>query len=158
MTIRHVVRVQAGQLDTSTQFTQQQRQQGAALKEPIQTSAKQDLHVDLSAAARMSSGAEAQKSNDDIEQSDLPEVLKILLKQLREIRQKIMEKLAELQKVMQDHKLPAELRKQRMQMLQSEIMGLEAAYIGINKEIEKLSRNDSLSAEQKMTMMQLMNA
>lgn len=157
MTIKQVPRVLAGQLDTSTQFNQRQSKSVVVdLKEPVASVVTKELHVDLSAAARMGSQLETRQSNDDIDQSDLPAVVKALLKQLRDLRQKIIEKLTELQKLMHDQKMHPELRKQRLQMLQTEIMALEATYVGVSQQLEKLSRGDTLSAEQKVSMAQLM--
>lgn len=155
MLVKQVQQVVAGQLDTSTQHNSRQRSAESA-QEPETVLKPTESHVDLSAASKMQGKNQSTDNNKDIDDSDLPDTMKTLLKRLREIRQQIMEKMAELQKTMNDSKMHPELRKQRVRMLQSEIMALEAAYIGLSKEIEKTLKRDDYSSEQKMQVAQFM--
>lgn len=127
------------------------------LKEPQAEPAEGRAQVDVSTASRLSSQTQiASRNNNDIVDSDLPEGIKKMLLHLREFQQKIMAKLAELQKLMADTKMRADLRKQRMQMLQTEIMALEAGYTKAGSELEKLMTLMDLSSEQKMTVADLL--
>lgn len=156
MLVKQVQQVIAGQLDTSTQH--KSHKGSAAVPEAVTDALATpvDSHVDLSAASKMQSQRRNATNNQDIDDSDLPDLMKTLLKRLREIRQQIMEKMAELQKTMNDSKMHPELRKQRIRMLQSEIMALEAAYIGVSQEIEKAIKRDNYSSEQQMQIAQFM--
>lgn len=114
------------------------------------------VHVEVSTASRLGGVSQKSSSNDAIEQSDLPEAIKKLLIYLRELQAKIMAKVAELQKVMNDTKMRADLRKQRIQMLQTEIMALESGHIMATRELDKLMTKLDLSAEQKMQVADLL--
>lgn len=118
---------------------------------------EQQVHVDVSTASRLRSQSQTlTRDNDDIAQSDLPEGIKKMLVHLRELQQKIMAKLAELQKLMNDTKMRADLRKQRIQMVQTEIMALEAGYMQAGRALEKLMTQLAMSTEQKMTVADLL--
>lgn len=114
------------------------------------------VHVQVSTASRLGGMSQKSSSNETIEQSDLPDAIKKLLSYLRELRDKILVKLAELQKIMNDTKMRADLRKQRIQMLQAEIMALEAGYITATRALDKLITQLDLSTEQQMQVVDLL--
>ena len=94
MTVKQVSNVLNAQLDGGTHY-QQQKSSAPALPEALLplTQKPTDIHVDLSEAAKMRSKGGAMISNQDIDESDLPDMIKQLLKKLREIKQKLMAKI-----------------------------------------------------------------
>lgn len=155
MTVKQVSNVLNAQLDGGTHY-QQQKSSAPALPEALLplTQKPTEIHVDLSEAAKMRSKGGAMISNQDIDESDLPDMIKQLLKKLREIKQKLMAKITELQKVMNDTQLRADLRKQRVQMLQTEIMSLEGAYMKVAGDLADAVK--TLSSDQQMQASALM--
>lgn len=139
MSIKRVSRVLDGKLDTSNtpNSPYQSKATGVFVPEPLTAKSRNtDLSVDLSAAAKLRSRKGMHRSMQDIEDSGLPEVLKDLLITQRDSKQKIIRKISELQKVKHNIKLRADLRKQRIHMLQTEIMALEASYTQAIKQLD----------------------
>ncbi|WP_050586043.1 MULTISPECIES: hypothetical protein [Pseudomonas syringae group] len=87
-------------------------------------------------------------SNKDIEESGLPEQAQSILKMIRELQQKIREKLEELQALMADTSLSPDVRRARVAGVQSELGALTNSLMTANNNLAKLSRNGTLSSEQ----------
>lgn len=111
---------------------------------------KESLKVSLSELGRKMSG-KAEEKNKDIDEADLPEAIKQLLKMIRELRAQIAEKLAELQEIMADDSLDAETKRIKVEALQSELGSLNGALSSANANLVKLMREQNLSPEQMQT-------
>ncbi|SHM99181.1 hypothetical protein SAMN05216593_105233 [Pseudomonas asturiensis] len=87
-------------------------------------------------------------SNKDIEESGLPEQAQKILKMIRELQQKIQEKLQELQALMADTRMSPDEKRARVAGVQSELGALTNSLMSANNTLAKLSRNGTLSSEQ----------
>lgn len=83
------------------------------------------VHIHISPAALEQ--AQAASPNQDIDDSDLPDTIKDLLKMIREIKAQLLERTQALQQLMTDSKLSDEERNLQAQQLQTEINGLNTA-------------------------------
>lgn len=111
--------------------------------------AKQSIHVDLSATAQ-SMGKNQPAKNQDIDDSDLPDAVKDLLKYIREIRAMLEEKMRELSAAMSDHSLSDEERRIRIDNLQTEVSMLNSALMSANGQLLKLMKSMDLSSGQQL--------
>lgn len=121
----------------------------------------ESVHVDLSSAGKaMAAGGQIGRANRnaDIEESDLPDQIKDLLKRIRQIREEIAQKQAELRAAMADTRMRPEQRKMKVAMLQAEVMALSAALVLASNTMSRLIGELKLSDEQAMLAGQLMMA
>lgn len=100
--------------------------------------------------------SEAAEKNKDIDESSLPDNVKQALKMIRELRQQLAEKQAELQALMADQGLSEEERMQQAQGLQSEIASLNGAISTANGALLQAVKGASLSPDQLQEMSGLM--
>ena len=100
--------------------------------------------------------SEAAEKNKDIDESSLPDNVKQALKMIRELRQQLAEKQAELQALMADQGLSEEERMQQAQGLQSEIASLNGAISTANGALLQAIKGASLSPDQLQEMSGLM--
>lgn len=107
------------------------------------------VKVSLSGLA-LQKAASAQKaaSNRDIEESGLPDTTQKILKMIRELKQKIQEKQAELQTVLVDPGLDPQMRQLKAAGMQSELGSLSAALTTASTALNKQIKDGLLSAEQ----------
>lgn len=101
------------------------------------------LRVSLSELGKARSAA-AEK-NRDIDESSLPDSVKQVLKMIRELKEQIAAKQAELEAVMADPGLDPETRRLRVEALHSELASLNAALASANGSLLKLTRELDLS-------------
>lgn len=151
MTIKRVSRVLDGKLDTSN--TPSSPYKSALIKGlvPESSAAKKstsDLRVDLSAAAQLRSKQGRHRSMQDIEDCGLSDQFKDLLITQRDSKQKIIRKISELQKIKHNTQLRIDLRKQRIHMVQTEIMSLESTYTQAIKQLDSLMTQMKVSEAQ----------
>lgn len=111
------------------------------------------IRVTLSERARAQSD-KAQKSND-VDNSDLPDNIKQLIKMIRELKAQIAEKQAELAALMQDQSLDPEARDLQAKALQSELATLIGALASAHVSLAKAMRDQDLSDEQIQNAMTL---
>lgn len=132
--------------------------------ETVQESTKDNLTAAPAEGVKVSlSGASIQKAADeknanpdaDIESSGLPDQAQKILKMIREIQRKIDEKMQEMQEVMGDTSLDEVTRKARIGTIQSALAGLTASLMSANNELDKLSKNGTLSDAQSKQATQL---
>lgn len=100
--------------------------------------------------------SEAAKDNKDIDGSSLPDNIKQILKMIRELRQQLAEKQAELQALMADQSLSEEERMQKAQGLQGEISTLNGAISTANGELIKAIHDANMTPDQLQEMSTLM--
>ncbi|MBB2496172.1 hypothetical protein [Aquipseudomonas ullengensis] len=112
---------------------------------------KEGLRVSLSELGRIQSVAK----NDDIDESNLPDTVKEILKMMRALKQQIAEKKQELEAVMADQSLSPEARQVRVEALRGELNALQGALSSASANLIKVMREAGLSAEQKQTAAKL---
>ncbi|AQU81253.1 MULTISPECIES: hypothetical protein [unclassified Halomonas] len=108
------------------------------------------IHVDLSPLAKgivfssekAESSQETKKAN--IEDSNLPQEIKELLKRIVEYREKISEKQQELEDAMRDQSLSDEQRQAKLSALQKEMSSLNSALQEAMGQLSKLVRQMDL--------------
>ena len=124
-----------------------QRQNTAVEESPEQV--REGVRVSLSELGkRMAANAE---KNKDIDESDLPQQIKDLLKMIRELKAQIAEKQAEIDALMRDQSLEPEARRQQLEALQTELASLNGALTSANAQLIKLMRESGLTNEQMQT-------
>lgn len=114
--------------------------------ETDQQALRDSLRVSLSELGKARSAA-AQK-NRDIDESSLPDVLKDLLKMIRELKAQIEAKKAELKEVMSDQSLDPETKRMKIEALQGELASLQGALSSANATLIKTMREQDLSDQQ----------
>jgi Sec-independent protein translocase protein TatA len=117
-----------------------------ASSEGDQQALRDSLRVSLSELGKARSAA-AQK-NRDIDESSLPDVVKDLLKRIREIKEQIEAKKAELKEVMSDQSLDPETKRMKIEALQGELASLQGALSSANATLLKAMREQDLSDQQ----------
>ncbi|MBC9250510.1 hypothetical protein A9179_09520 [Pseudomonas alcaligenes] len=127
----------------------QERREAGEMATPEEVSAS--LRVSLSELGRIRSTAK----NDDIDDSDLPDTIKEILKTIRALKQQIAEKQAELEALMAEPGLDAETRRARAEALQMELSELQSALSNASVNLLKAMREAQLSDEQMQTATQL---
>lgn len=105
------------------------------------------IKVSLSGVG-LQKAADRGNANQDIEESGLPDSAQRILKMIREIKQKIAEKQAELQALMTDQSTSPELKQSQIRAVQTALNGLTSSLLIANASLEKLSKNGSLSDAQ----------
>ncbi|MBV4451998.1 MULTISPECIES: hypothetical protein [Pseudomonas] len=107
------------------------------------------VSVTISAEAFKSAGA-AKSSNADIDDSGLDDNVKQVLKMIRQLKQQIAEKQAELAAIAAANNLSPEEARARTSALQSEISSLQAglmsAQTSLAKSMKGMSAEDSMKA------------
>lgn len=116
------------------------------------STAEKSVYVDLSPLARrMSSqggGKNGAVDHADIDQSDLPSVVKDLLKRIRELKQQLRELQQQMQQVQSDASLSPEQRQTKLQQLQGQIQAVSAALSTANSALGKAVKQQNLSQGQ----------
>lgn len=100
-------------------------------------------------SASRSSQADKAKSNDDIDDSGLPDTIKGMLKQLRELNEQLAAQKEQLQAAMARQDLPPEERQARMAQAQGTISTLTAALSSVMNALNKQMSEQDLSSEQR---------
>lgn len=118
--------------------------------------ALQGIKVTLSEQSQKIS--DSTKDNKDIDDSSLPDNVKQALKMIRELRQQLAEKQAELQAVMADQSLSEEERMAKAQGLQGEISTLNGAISTANGQLIKAIHDANMTPDQLQEMSTLMMA
>ena len=118
-----------------------------------QSAAWVGVKVELSAQGL--NKASGSKRNQDIDNSDLPKQIQALLKMIRELKQQLAGKMAELQAALTDPGLGEEQRQLRAQGLQSAVSSLNGALSAANASLVKAMEDSGLSAEQMLAAMAL---
>ena len=107
---------------------------------------RDSLRVSLSELGKARSAA-AQK-NRDIDESSLPDVVKDLLKRIRDLKAQVEAKKAELQEVMGDQSLDPEAKRIKFEALQGELASLQGALSSANTTLIEILREQDLSDQQ----------
>lgn len=114
---------------------------------PEKVKTVEGVTVTISGAA-LQKAAEARKTaNSDIEESGLPDTVQQILKMIRQLKQQIAEKLAQMQAVMADKSLTPEQAQARVGNVQAALSGLNAGLMTANASLAKAMKESGLSAE-----------
>lgn len=113
---------------------------------PAEQEVRDGLRVSLSELGRVRASAQ----NDDIEQAELPDNLKEILKLIRALRQQIAAKQAELQALMAEAGLDPQLRQMRVEALRGELASLQGALSTAQVSLVEALKDQRLSDDQRM--------
>ncbi|GAA0222662.1 hypothetical protein GCM10009125_09640 [Castellaniella daejeonensis] len=91
----------------------------------------------------------------DIEDSDLPEAVKNLLRMIRDLRAKLAQLMRELRAVQADDSMNPEARRIRLQQIQAQMSALNGALIAATQKLAALMRDIRLGKGQQMAAAQL---
>jgi hypothetical protein len=111
------------------------------------TTPVEGIKVSLSAAG-MDKATGKDKPNRDIEESGLPNNVQETLKRIRELKQQIAEKMAEMQALMSDPSLTPEMKQSRVGALQTTLATLNAGLMTANNALTKAIKDSGLSKNQ----------
>lgn len=114
--------------------------------EADQQALRDSLRVSLSELGKARSAAT--QKNRDIDESSLPDVVKDLLKRIRDIKAQVEAKKAELQEVMGDQSLDPEAKRIKIEALQGELASLQGALSSANATLIEILREQDLSDQQ----------
>ena len=124
-----------------------QRQASRAEGEvPGEQEVRDGLRVTLSDLGRVRATAK----NDDIDEADLPDNIKEILKLIRALRQQIAEKQAELQALMTASGVDPQLQQMRVEALRSELSSLQGALSTAQASLVDALKDKRLSDDQRM--------
>ena len=114
------------------------------------TVSKQEAFEGLRVTLSEMGKAAAAAKNDDIDEADLPDNIKEILKTIRALRQQITEKKAELQALAADAGMDPQLKQVRVEALQSELASLQGALSGAQASLLAALKDGRLSDSQRM--------
>lgn len=140
------MRLESTQLSARMNLALERKSGVVASSEGEKQALRDSLRVSLSELGKARSAA-AEK-NRDIDESSLPDVVKDLLKRIRELKAQIEAKKAELKEVMQDQSLDPEAKRMKIEMLQGELASLQGALSSANATLIKVMREQDLSDQQ----------
>lgn len=104
------------------------------------------LRVTLSELGKVRATAQ----NDDIDEADLPDNIKEILKLIRALRQQIAEKQAELQALMAEAGMDPQVRQMRVETLRGELASLQGALSTAQASLVEALKDKRLSDDQRM--------
>ncbi|MBD9398051.1 hypothetical protein IB224_10550 [Pseudomonas sp. PDM11] len=110
-------------------------------------SAEPGVKVSLSAVG-LARSKEAENKNADIDESNLPDEIKQLLKMIRELKAQLAEKMAELQALMAQGYMEDDAQQAKVRALQTEVGSLNGALSSANAQLVKVMRGQKLTSEQ----------
>lgn len=125
------------------------------------TDSNTSIHLDLSPVARgiasasEKAGNTQEAKNTKIDESDLPQEIKELLKRVAEYREKLREKEQELEEVMRDQSLNDEQRQAKLDALQQEISSLNNSLQEAMGQLSKLVTQMDVDDDAVVGMMSL---
>jgi Sec-independent protein translocase protein TatA len=105
------------------------------------------LRVTLSELGKVRAAA---AKNNDIDEADLPDNIKEILKMIRELRQQIAEKQAELQALMAEAGMDPQLKQMRVEALRGELASLQGALSTAQASLVDALKDKRLSDDQRM--------
>lgn len=104
------------------------------------------LRVSLSELGRVRASAQ----HKDIDEADLPDNIKEILKLIRALRQQIAEKQAELQALMAQSGMDPQLKQMRVEALRGELSSLQGALSIAQASLVEALKDKRLSDDQRM--------
>lgn len=129
-----------------------QRQEArVAGQESSEQEVRESLRVSLSELSRTRASAK----NEDVDEAELPDNIKEIVKLIRALRQQIAEKQAELQALAADGDMDPELRQVKAEALRSELATLQSALTSAQFELADALKDKRLSDDQRMQALKL---
>ncbi len=113
------------------------------------------VKVSLSAVG-LARSKEAENKNADIDDSNLPDEIKQLLKMIRELKAQLAQKMAELQALMAQGDMEDDAQQAKVRALQTEVGSISSALSSANAQLVKVMRDQKLTSEQSATVASLM--
>lgn len=110
-------------------------------------SAEPGVKVSLSAVG-LARSKEAENKNADIDESNLPDEIKQLLKMIRELKAQLAQKMAELQALMAQGDMEDDAQQAKVRALQTEVGSISSALSSANAQLVKVMRDQKLTSEQ----------
>ena len=120
---------------------------------PAEPNAAEGVKVVISGAGMGMASAE-KSSNSDIDESNLKDNIKQLLKMIRELKKQLAEKMAQLSAVMNDTTLTPEARQAKVAGLQGDVATIQAGLMSAQTQLAKSLKDESPEAQ--MEAMSLM--
>ena len=118
----------------------------AAGEEASEREVRDGLRVTLSELGRVRAAAK----NDDIEEAELPDNIKEILKLIRALRQQIAAKQAELQALAADGEADPQARQLRLEALRIELSSLQGALASAQASLAEALQDERLSDDQRL--------
>lgn len=120
---------------------------------PVDTDGvREGIRVSLSNLGK----ASAPQKNDDIDESNLPDGIKELLKLIRALKAQIAERQAELDAIAADKSLDEDSRLQHLEAVRSQLNALRSALTSAQLNLAKAVREAGLSDEQALEVGRLL--
>lgn len=116
-----------------------------------ESGAAADVKVSLSEVG-LARSREAENKNADIDESDLPDEVKQLLKMIRELKAQLAEKMAELQALMAQGDMDDDAQQAKVRALQTQVASIGGALSTANAQLAQVMRDQKLSSEQGATV------
>jgi Sec-independent protein translocase protein TatA len=109
------------------------------------------------ALSQVSSKVPSHASNRyrDIDDSDLPDAVKNLLRMIRDLRGKLAELARELQEVQADEGMDPAVKRARLRQIQAQMSALNGALMAATQKLSSLMRDMKLDKQQQMSAAQL---
>ena len=125
---------------------------------PAQSGATQSagIRVTLSGLGSNSGTASRRSENSDIEESGLPDNIQSILKMIRELKEQIAQRQAELQAVLADKRQNAEQMQTKSGNLRNTIAGLNSGLMSAYARLNKAIKGSGLSGDQMMKVASLL--
>jgi hypothetical protein len=124
----------------------QRQAERAEGEEPGDQELRDGLRVSLSELGKVRAAAK----NDDIDEADLPDNLKEILKLIRALRQQIAEKQAELQALAAEAGMDPQAKQMRVEALRVELASLQGALSTAQASLVDALKDKRLSDDQRM--------
>jgi small-conductance mechanosensitive channel len=125
---------------------------------PISSASKVKFSV-LGELISSAKGKEANKSksNEDIENSNLPKTVKDLLKRIRELQEQIREQEQKRSAIMSDQSLSAEQKQEQLRQIQAMISSLNGALSSAMSQLNKAMDEQSFTKDQQASVVSLLS-
>jgi small-conductance mechanosensitive channel len=101
--------------------------------------------------------ANKSKSNEDIENSNLPKTIQDLLKRIRELQEQIREQEQKRSAIMSDQSLSAEKKQEQLRQVQAMVNSLSGALSSAMSQLNKAMEEQSLTKDQKASVVSLLS-
>ncbi len=119
----------------------------AAATDTAAAAPKRGVEVSISSLG-LKKSAQSSTDNSDIEESGLPDQVQQTLKRIRELKQQLAEKMAELQALMSDQNMNPETKEAKAASLQIAIGMLSAGIMAANAALAKSVKDGTMTEAQ----------
>ena len=123
--------------------------------EAVETERRETVQISKLAQTLYVNLNKTENKHSDIDDSGLPDVIKRLLKTIREIKEKLREQQEQLRAVMEDRSLSDEAKMTKMSSIQATMGILQGQLSNAMKRLDKLIKDLKLGGEEVMKVMVL---